>query len=71
VGNGDGAGVGLCPADLSGVLGGSMDGRGGVQGDVNMEVGFGRVRFDPFCDETREVLGGSVIPLGGVDMWGG
>jgi hypothetical protein len=38
VGSGGGESVGLRPGDLGGVLGGSMHGRGGVQGDGNMLV---------------------------------
>jgi hypothetical protein len=37
---------------------GSVDGRGGtggIHGDGDIGVGFGRVQFDPFCDVVREV----------------
>ena len=49
---------GLRPGGLGEGVGGSVDGMDGVQGGHDVGVGFGRVRFDPFCDEFREVLGG-------------
>jgi hypothetical protein len=33
-------------------------------------VGFGKVRFDPFCDESREVLGGIRGTLRGCEYVG-
>ena len=71
---GDGETEGLRPGHTCGAAGGSVDGRGGT-GDVQrgggLRVGFGRVRFDPFCDEVREVLGGISGTLRGCGYVGG
>jgi hypothetical protein len=68
---GDGVNEGLRPGCLDGVVGGHMGGAGQVQGGGGTDVGFGRVRFDPFCDEVREVLGGISDTLNGCGYVGG